>query len=226
VATHLTFPELLATAEILFGRNNYVRFAIAENRFADTIFEDDTMWITNDEGFGIALGTKAGSLTEWQRFTLPRTAQPPEGSLIRGTWDFYAAALLPTHVSTTAITPLPDELIASFLALHSPDASVAPGDPEVVSWVYTLDTSEEVSALGAIVEWQSGELCLASIATHSAQRGKGLATKLVSKMVETCASLGAPRVGLGVYAENNAAKQVYKKCGFTLINEFTSYSRS
>ncbi|MEI7549168.1 MAG: GNAT family N-acetyltransferase [Actinomycetes bacterium] len=226
MATHLTFPELLATAEKLFGRNNYVRFAIAENRFADAIFDDETIWITNNEGFGIALGTKAGSLTEWQRFTLPRTAQPPEGSLIRGTWDFYVASSLPTHVSMRAITPLPDELIASFLALHSPDASVAPGDPEVLSWVYTLDTSEEISALGAIVKWQSGELCLASIATHSAQRGRGLATFLVSKMVETCAALGAHRVGLGVYAENDAAKQVYKKCGFTLINEFTSYSRS
>ena len=226
MATHLTFPELIATAEKLFGRNNYVRFAIAENRFTDAILEDDTIWITNDEGFGIALGAKAGSLTEWERFTLPRTAQPPEGSLTRGTWDFYATALLPTHVSTTAMTPLPDELIASFLALHSPDASVAPGDPEVVSWVYTLDTSEEISALGAIVKWQSGELCLASIATHSDHRGKGLATSLVSRMVETCAALGAHRVGLGVYAENNAAKQVYQNCGFTLINEFTSYSKS
>ena len=125
-----------------------------------------------------------------------------------------------------AITPLPDELISDFLALHSPDASVAPGDSEVITWVHVSDTNEQTAALGAIVKWQSGELCLASIATHSDHRGKGLATRLVSKMVETCASLGASRVGLGVYAENNAAKQVYQNCGFTLINEFTSYSKS
>jgi ribosomal protein S18 acetylase RimI-like enzyme len=226
VATHLTFPELLAIADELFGGNNYVKFAIAEERFADAIFEDETIWITNSEGFGIALGTKAGALSEWQRFTLPRTAQPPEDSLIRGTWDFFAASLLVSHVSTPAMTPHTDELIAHFLALHSPDASVTPGDPEIVSWISVSDNPEEIAAIGAIVKWHSGELCLASIATHSERRERGLATQLVSKMVEACASLGATRVGLGVYAENDVAKRVYKKCGFTLINEFTSYSRS
>lgn len=203
-----------------------MRFAIAEDRFGDAIIDDETIWITNNEGFGIALGPQASSLTEWQRFTLPRVSEPPEGSLIRGTWDFYAASLVPTRSRTLAITPLPNELISDFLALHSPDASVAPGDSEVITWVHVSDTNEQTAALGAIVKWQSGELCLASIATHSDHRGKGLATRLVSKMVETCASLGASRVGLGVYAENNAAKQVYKNCGFTLINEFTSYSKS
>ena len=215
----------MASAEKLFGINNYLRFAIAPEKFADAIQGEQTLWVTNMEGFGIACGPKATALASWERCTLPRSAMAPERSHIRGTWDFFARTLTPRAIKLDFPEGATDEQIATFLEAHSPDASVKPGDPEIQSWITLMDQSGEILAVGAIVKWQSGELCLASIATHTVQRGNGLATSLVTKMVERCEELGAKRVGLGVYAENFAAKRVYTKCGFTLMNEFTSYSR-
>lgn len=227
MATHLDFPELMTTAERLFGINNYLRFAIAPGKFADAIYQEGTLWVSNSEGYGIACGPRANALATWERYTLPREATAPDRSEIRGTWDFFARSL--SLRETPAVPAVPatktDLQIANFLEAHSPDSSVKPGDPEIQSWTTLLDQSGEISAVGAIVQWQSGEFCLASIATHTAQRGRGLATRLVTTMVERCEELGARRVGLGVYAENYSAKRVYSKCGFTLMNEFTSYSR-
>ena len=225
MATHLDFPELIATADRLFGINNYLRFAIAPEKFADAIQEEGTLWITNSEGFGIAFGPQANALASWERFTLPRNAPAPDQAHIRGTWDFFARSLNLRETKAELPERASDVQIANFLEAHSPDASVKPGDPEIQLWTTLLDQSGEISAAGAIVKWQSGELCLASIATHTAQRGNGLAAALVTTMVERCEELGAKQVGLGVYAENYSAKRVYTKCGFTLMNEFTSYSR-
>ena len=234
MAAYLTYSELLIAATDLWGPQNYIRYAIAREKFAEALIDNVTIWVTTTEGFGIALGSNASALDAWARFTLPRAISAPEGALVRGTWDFYARELNPAPTVSGPRAAASDEAIALFLKEHSPDASVSPGDPEILSWVAITDhspedlpeKSEEIVAVGAIVRWQSGELCLASIATHTSQRGKGLATRLVTKMVDRCAELGAGRVGLGVYAENFAAKRVYQKCGFAQVNEFTSYSRA
>lgn len=234
MAAYLTYSELLNAATDLWGSQNYIRYAIAREKFAEALIDGETIWVTTTEGFGIALGSHASALDAWARFTLPRAVSAPEGALVRGTWDFYAREVTPTSTVSEPKAAACDEAIALFLKEHSPDASVSPGDPEVLTWVTITDHShedspeetEEIAAVGAIVRWQSGELCLASIATHTSKRGMGLATRLVTKMVDTCAGLGASRVGLGVYAENFAAKRVYQKCGFTQVNEFTSYSRA
>jgi ribosomal protein S18 acetylase RimI-like enzyme len=65
----------------------------------------------------------------------------------------------------------------------------------------------------------------ASIATHSDYRGRGLAQKLVRQMLANAAERKIGHVGLGVFAENIAAKRAYEKVGFSLIGEFTSYQR-
>jgi len=230
VAAYLTYSELLIAATDLWGSQNYIRYAIAREKFAEALIDGETIWVTTTKGFGIALGSHASALESWVRFTLPRAIPAPEGALVRGTWDFYARGLNPAQTVSEQKAAASDESIALFLKEHSPDASVSPGDPEVLTWVTLTDQtrahSGQLSAVGAIVRWQSGELCLASIAAHSSKRGMGLATRLVSEMVDTCAGLGASRVGLGVYAENFAAKRVYQKCGFTQANEFTSYSRA
>lgn len=229
MAAYLTYSGLLSAATDLWGPQNYIRYAIAREKFAEALIDGETIWVTTTEGFGIALGSHASALESWVRFTLPRAIPAPEGALVRGTWDFFARELTPEPTMSELKAVPSDESIALFLKEHSPDASVNPGDPEVLTWVTLTDQtrahSGQLSAVGAIVRWQSGELCLASIAAHSSKRGMGLATRLVSEMVDTCAGLGASRVGLGVYAENFAAKRVYQKCGFTQVNEFTSYSR-
>jgi RimJ/RimL family protein N-acetyltransferase len=35
---------------------------------------------------------------------------------------------------------------------------------------------------------------------------------------------GITHIGLGVFAENAAAKRAYEKVGFELVNEFSSYN--
>ena len=140
----------------------------------------------------------------------------------RADWDFYS-------VDTEAFTALESAEIGSnsqeitaFLNAHAPDSSVWPDDPEILFWGQKRIAGELV-ALGALVQWRTGQVMFASIGTHLDHRNKGLAQQLVREMLARAAKLGVAHVGLGVFAENMSAKRAYENVGFNLVNEFTSY---
>jgi predicted GNAT family acetyltransferase len=111
------------------------------------------------------------------------------------------------------------------LKAHAPNSSVWPGNPELVFWAGTRNESGELIAVGAVTMWETGQKVLSSVGTAENERGKGLATKLVSEMVAKSNKLGFPRLGLAVRADNIAAKRSYEKVGFVLCGEFTIFER-
>jgi len=141
----------------------------------------------------------------------------------RVNWDFYS---IDTHsfISGKQAEICTDESeITELLKGHARKSSVWPGDDEVIFWGGKRIDSQLVS-VGALVQWRTGQVMFASIATHTDHRGKGLAQELVKEMLTSIAVQGISHVGLGVFAENASAKHAYEKVGFNLVNEFSSYA--
>ena len=140
----------------------------------------------------------------------------------RADWDFYSIDTDAFAALESAEIGSDREEISAFLNTHAPDSSVWPDDPEILFWGQKRIAGELV-ALGAIVQWRTGQVMFASIGTHSSHRNKGLAQQLVREMLARVAKLGVAHVGLGVFAGNISAKRAYEKVGFQLVNEFSSY---
>ena len=66
---------------------------------------------------------------------------------------------------------------------------------------------------------------LASVAVHPDARRQGLAAALTSWISRRALAAGAPAVTVDLYADNDAARQVYQGLGFDLGHEFISWSR-
>jgi ribosomal protein S18 acetylase RimI-like enzyme len=141
----------------------------------------------------------------------------------RVNWDFYSIDT-DSFISGKQAEICTDELeITELLKGHARKSSVWPGDDEVIFWGGKRIDGKLVS-VGALVQWRTGQVMFASIATHTDYRGKGLAQELVAEMLTSIAAQGISHVGLGVFAENVSAKRAYEKVGFNLVNEFSSYA--
>ena len=141
----------------------------------------------------------------------------------RVNWDFYSIDT-DSFISGKQAEICTDESeITELLKGHARKSSVWPGDDEVIFWGGKRIDGQLVS-VGALVQWRTGQVMFASIATHTDYRGKGLAQELVREMLISIAAQGISHVGLGVFAENASAKRAYEKVGFNLINEFSSYA--
>ena len=138
-------------------------------------------------------------------------------------WDFYSIDTNGFERFDPATESSNHSEIENFLKAHARKSSVWPGNEEVLFWG-EIRQQEQLVATGALVRWRTGQVMFASIATHADYRSKGLGQKLVSQMLGNASRSGITHVGLGVFAENAAAKRAYEKVGFALIGEFTSYS--
>ena len=192
--------------------------------------------VVKPEGFSFSVNDEDGS-----RFTMALGSDPvvldgDEIATSRGllmdsqkyktqvSWDLYSIDTESFQTFEPAIESSDYSEIDNFLKTHARKSSVSPGNEEVLFWGEIRDQGLLV-ATGALVQWRTGQFMFASIATHSDYRSKGLAQKLVSQMLGNASRSGITRVGLGVFAENAAAKRAYEKVGFALIGEFTSYQK-
>jgi RimJ/RimL family protein N-acetyltransferase len=139
-------------------------------------------------------------------------------------WDFCSIDTESFQTFDPAIESYNHPEIENFLKAHARKSSVWPGNEEVLFWG-EIREQEQLVATGALVQWRTGQVMFASIATHSDYRSKGLAQRLVSQMLGNAGRSGISHVGLGVFAGNTSAKRAYEKVGFALICEFTSYQK-
>jgi ribosomal protein S18 acetylase RimI-like enzyme len=142
----------------------------------------------------------------------------------RNNWDFYSIDTDEFSRGEPAVEAKNFDEIKDLLDNHAPKSSVWPGNEEVIFWG-EIRREERLVATGALVKWRTGEVMFASIATHSDHRGRGVAQQLVSQMLTSANKKGISHIGLGVFAENTAAKLAYEKVGFSLVQAFSSYDR-
>ena len=192
--------------------------------------------VVNPEGFSFSVNDEDGSRFSMALGSDPVVLDGDEIATSRGlqmdsqryktqvSWDLYSIDTESFQTFEPAIESSDYSEIDNFLKTHARKSSVWPGNEEVLFWGEIRDQGLLV-ATGALVQWRTGQVMFASIATHSDYRSKGLAQKLVSQMLGNASRSGITRVGLGVFAENAAAKRAYEKVGFALIGEFTSYQK-
>ena len=172
--------------------------------------------------FAMALGNNPVILNCDRLATSRELIVDAKGFEHRADWDFYSIDTDAFATLESAEIGSDSEEISAFLNTHAPDSSVWPDDPEILFWGQKRIAGELV-ALGALVQWRTGQVMFASIGTHLDHRSKGLAEQLVREMLARVAKLGVAHVGLGVFAGNISAKRAYEKVGFQLVNEFSSY---
>jgi ribosomal protein S18 acetylase RimI-like enzyme len=192
--------------------------------------------VVKPEGFSFSVNDEDGSRFSMALGSDPVVLDGDEIATSRGlqmdsqryktqvSWDLYSIDTESFQTFEPAIESSDYSEIDNFLKTHARKSSVWPGNEEVLFWGEIRDQGLLV-ATGALVQWRTGQVMFASIATHSDCRSKGLAQKLVSQMLGNASRNGITHVGLGVFAENAAAKRAYEKVGFALIGEFTSYQK-
>lgn len=89
-------------------------------------------------------------------------------------------------------------------------------------WVGRLDAGEHAS--GFALTWRvADEVHLINIATHPAERRRGVARALLGALIEDALSSGARMVLLEVRRSNHAAIGLYRKHGFCAIGLRRAY---
>ena len=114
--------------------------------------------------------------------------------------------------------PAVGELTA--LLAHSPRAHARPGDEGVRCWAGVRRGGELVAA-GALCSSPAGTPHLRAIVTHPSHRGRGLGAGVTAFLTEA-GLREAPVVTLGMYADNDVARRVYHRLGYTTSHRWVS----
>ncbi len=159
--------------------------------------------------------------------TVPTQAEarlaPPLRSPAPERWSWWWTEQAPARRAGEAAVVLLDPADPRIPALlrHSASASAEPGDPKIRRWVGIV-VADDLVACACHTEHQPGVPHLASVVTRPDHRGLGLAGDLCAWLTRTALDEGAPVVSLGMYADNEAARKVYRGLGFVQEAEFSS----
>lgn len=166
------------------------------------------------------------------RVTLPRgTAEllPPPLSVTPTDWELLWTSERPPRqpgqdrVHDLAVPPgsAAAREVAALLTDSSPRASVMPDDPAVRGWVGVRDDTGRLIACAADTTTAPGVGHLSSIATRPGLRGRGLGAAVTAEL--TCRLFDScDVVTLGMYSDNDAARRMYVRLGYTDVIAFSS----
>lgn len=104
---------------------------------------------------------------------------------------------------------------------HSDSAHVFPGDPRLVRWAGVEEGGRLLSVAGQVTE-ESGAAHLLSVCTHPSARGRGLARRSCSRLIEQARADGAPMIVLEMYSANEAGRRTYSALGFREQGRYVS----
>ncbi|MDT5024607.1 MAG: hypothetical protein QOE61_1033 [Micromonosporaceae bacterium] len=151
----------------------------------------------------------------------------PDGFVIREHWDLLWTVRPPAaQPGRDAVVELPssDNDVNALLDLVMPESTVRPGHPMARRW-YGIWADGVLVACGAD---RSGHLAtspgvgvLGGIAVHPAYRSRGLGAAL-SAAITTRLFDQYDLVTLGVWPDNDTARRMYERLGYTARSEITS----
>lgn len=158
------------------------------------------------------------TVTEETFDALPAHLRSPDP----GRWSFWTleAADVSRDAEGSSPIALDDPRIGPLLE-HSDSAHVFPGDPRLVRWAGVEEDGRLVSVAGQVTE-PSGAAHLLSVCTHPSARGRGLARRTCSRLIEQARSDGAPMVVLEMYTANEAGRRLYTALGFEEQGRYVS----
>lgn len=205
------------------------KFWIPKEKFVELLIDESGISICREDNgrFVFALGKRAPLRPEWSRISFERSSSwlKELTKNEKNEWEAYSLHV-PSEPRLEINEEPKNEEIEKFLKEHGPDLSVSPGNPEIVRWSSIRSDSGEIEGVAAICKWQSGEYVVASVATHSARRNRGLGKKLMGVVSGELASLGIKQVCLGVTSSNLSAVKVYADTGYKKLFDFTYINRT
>jgi GNAT superfamily N-acetyltransferase len=120
--------------------------------------------------------------------------------------------------------PVLAQQVSTLLTEHSPRHSARPGDPRAVGWVGVRAGPDGAPvACAAWFEEVPGIPLLASIAVHPSARGRGFGSAVTASLTRRAFAAGAPAVTIDLYADNDAARRIYRRLGFVTAHRFASW---
>jgi len=87
------------------------------------------------------------------------------------------------------------------------------------AFVDAMNTNFDRDFSGMDDETSAGELYIDSIAVAESHRGRGIATLLLNAAIKKAADMGLPAVGLLVDKGNPGAERLYRRTGFTYVDD-------
>lgn len=158
------------------------------------------------------------TVTESAFDRLPEHLRSPDP----GRWCFWTldpdAAVLD---SSGAVELALDDPRIGPLLTHSDSAHVFPGDPRLVRWAGVESEGDLVCVAGQVTE-ASGAAHLLSVCTRPDARGRGLARRVCSLLIERAYAEGAPMIVLEMYTANAAGRRTYESLGFVERGRYAS----
>lgn len=143
-----------------------------------------------------------------------------------GDWDWLWTRTLPPDVDgedrVVDLGPGDRAEAEAFLAEHSPRTHGEPFARDGQRWVAVRDTTTgALVAIGGSEPCQAGTPTLAGIAVATDRRGEGWGAAVTARLTrDAVASAGA--CALGMFADNDVARRLYLRLGYTTGMEWTS----
>ncbi|MDQ0373884.1 GNAT family N-acetyltransferase [Cellulomonas humilata] len=183
----------------------------------------------------LVAGTDLGP-ARWM--SVPRGCRPRPETLSRldlvpfSTWDWLSTDAEPPHVAgeenVRRLDPVADaDAIRACLREANPETSADPAGPDELGWwgVHrdgVLSGVIGAAARGAVGDGRSWHVH--GLGVLPTLRRTGAGTALTAALTRAAFSGGASWVSLGMYAQNDDARRIYRRLGFRTDAEMTSFS--
>ena len=171
--------------------------------------------------------------------SVPRGCRPQPGVLDGlglvpfSAWDWLSTgAGLPAHVPGEAqvcrLDPVGDaDSIRSCLRASNPETSADPAGPDELGWWGVHADGQLAGVVGAVARGAEGDgrsWHVHGLGVLPTLRRTGAGTALTAALTRAALADGASWVSLGMYAQNDAARRIYRRLGFRTDTEMSSFS--
>jgi GNAT superfamily N-acetyltransferase len=165
-----------------------------------------------------------------KRASLPRGwldhVDPPHALSYKSAWAWFWTTTRPAPSDAESnaewLGEADTDAIHELLTAASPDTSTWPSDDRARRWAGIRAEDGSLAAVLADTSRAPEVDNISSVATDPQRRGNGHGGALTAWATRQFLNEGAEIVTLGMYADNDVARRMYERIGYTCSHQFTS----